>query len=253
MIAIDLKDQRAIVTGSSTGIGRGIAAEFAKAGADVGIQYLKNTVEAEKTASLVRAAGRKAVMIQADFRKPKEIDASLKKAAVELGGKIDILVNNVGDLVQRVPFDKFTGELWDEVIALNLSSMFHAIQALYVSFAPGARIINISSLSGLNGAGRHAFAYAAAKGGMVSMSRNLANEFAPLGIRVNCIAPGVVQTPFHDRFNTPEALEAVRKSLPLQRLGVPEDIAGAALFLASPLSSFMTGETIEVNGGAHMG
>jgi NAD(P)-dependent dehydrogenase (short-subunit alcohol dehydrogenase family) len=88
---------------------------------------------------------------------------------------------------------------------------------------------------------------------MVAMNRSLATEFAPRGIRVNCIAPGVVNTPFHERFNTPEVLETVRKSLPLQRLGVPEDIAGAALFLVSSLSSFMTGEMIEVNGGAHMG
>ena len=88
---------------------------------------------------------------------------------------------------------------------------------------------------------------------MVSMTRNLAHEFAPQRHRVNCIAPGVVKTPFHDRFNTPEVLETVRKSLPLQRLGAPEDIAGVALFLASPLSSFMTGQMLDANGGAHMG
>lgn len=253
MIGIDLKDQRVIVTGSSTGIGRGIAVAFAQAGADVAVHYTKNLVEAEKTAALVRERGRKAVIVRADFLKPAEIESGMQKAAANLGGKVDVLVNNVGDLVQRVAFDKFTTELWDEVIALNLSSTFHAIRALYPHFASGARIINISSLSALNGAGKHAFAYAAAKGGMVSMNRSLANEFAPLGIRVNCIAPGVVKTPFHDRFNTPEVLETVRKSLPLQRLGAPEDIAGVAVFLASPLASFMTGEVVEVNGGAHMG
>jgi 3-oxoacyl-[acyl-carrier protein] reductase len=179
--------------------------------------------------------------------------AAMKEAVAGLGGSVDILVNNVGDLIQRVPFDDFETSLWDDVIALNLSSVFHAIRAVLPSFAPGARIINISSLSALNGAGKHAFAYAAAKGGMVSMTRSLANEFAPRGIRVNCIAPGVVKTPFHDRFNTPEVLETVRKSLPLHRLGAPEDIGGVAVFLASPLASFMTGQVVEANGGAHMG
>jgi 3-oxoacyl-[acyl-carrier protein] reductase len=253
MIGIDLRDQRAIVTGSSTGIGRGIAVAFAQAGADVAVHYTKNLAEAEKTAAMVRDAGRKAVIVRANFLVPTEIDAAMKQAAAGLGGSVDILVNNVGDLVQRVPFENFETSLWDEVIALNLSSVFHAIRALLPSFAAGARIINISSLSALNGAGKHAFAYSAAKGGMVSMTRSLANEFAPRGIRVNCIAPGVVKTPFHDRFNTPEVLETVRKSLPLQRLGAPEDIGGVALFLASPLASFMTGQIVEANGGAHMG
>lgn len=253
MTRIDLQGQRAIVTGSSTGIGRGIAVAFAEAGADVAVHYTKNLAEAKKTAAMIREAGRKAVIVRGDFLKPSEIDAAMKEAVAGLGGSVDILVNNVGDLIQRVPFETFETTLWDEVIALNLSSMFHTIRAVLPSFAPGARIINISSLSALNGAGKHAFAYAAAKGGMVSMTRSLANEFAPRGMRVNCIAPGVVKTPFHDRFNTPEVLETVRKSLPLQRLGAPEDIGGVALFLASPLASFMTGQVIEANGGAHMG
>jgi len=121
------------------------------------------------------------------------------------------------------------------------------------SIRPNGRIVNISSLSGLNGAGKHAFAYAAAKGGMVALTKGLANEFAARGIRVNCVAPGVVKTPFHERFNTPEVLETVRKSLPLQRLGAPEDIGAAVLFLASSMSTYMTGQVVEANGGAHMG
>jgi 3-oxoacyl-[acyl-carrier protein] reductase len=253
MVSIDLSGQRAIVTGSSTGIGRSIAVILATAGADVAVHYTKNVDEAEKTAALVREVGRKAVLARADFRKPAEIESAMDAAVTGLGGKVDILVNNAGDLIRRVPFESYETSLWNDVIALNLSSVFHVIKALLPHFESGARIVNISSLSALNGAGKHAFAYSAAKGGMVAMNRSLATEFAPRGIRVNCIAPGVVKTPFHDRFNTPDVLETVRKSLPLQRLGVPEDIAGAALFLVSPLSSFMTGEMIEVNGGAHMG
>jgi 3-oxoacyl-[acyl-carrier protein] reductase len=253
MIAIDLKGQRAIVTGSSTGIGRGIAVAFASAGADVAVHYTKNLAEAEKTAAMIQELGRTPVIVRGNFLRQPEIESAMREAVAGLGGAVDILVNNVGDLIQRVPFESFQASLWDEVIALNLSSAFHAIRAVLPHLSGGGRIINISSLSALNGAGKHAFAYAAAKGGLVSMTRSLANEFAARGIRVNCIAPGVVRTPFHDRFNTPEVLETVRKSLPLQRLGAPDDIAGAALFLASPLSSFITGETMEVNGGAHMG
>jgi 3-oxoacyl-[acyl-carrier protein] reductase len=253
MIQIDLRDQKVIVTGSSTGIGRGIAVGFAQAGADVAVHYTKNTGEAERTAALVREAGRKAVVVRGDFLKPAEVDRAMKEAVRGLGGRVDVLVNNVGDLIQRVPFTEYTTALWDDVIALNLSSVYHAIRAVLPSMTSGGRILNVSSLSGITGAGRHAFAYAAAKAGMVALTRALAGEFAPMGVRVNCIAPGVVVTPFHDRFNTPEALESVRKSLPVQRLGTPEDIAGVALFLASPFGSYLTGETVEANGGAHMG
>jgi NAD(P)-dependent dehydrogenase (short-subunit alcohol dehydrogenase family) len=142
---IDLKDQHVIVTGSSTGIGRGIAVGFARAGADVAVHYTKNLAEAEKTCAMIRDAGRKAVLVRANFLKPAEIEAAMKQAVAGLGGTVDVLVNNVGDLIRRVPFAEFDTELWDELIALNLSSMFHATRAVLPSFAPGARIINIAS------------------------------------------------------------------------------------------------------------
>lgn len=252
MFGIDLQDQRAIVTGSSSGIGRGIAVALATAGADVAVHYTRHEKEAEETATLIQKAGRTAVVVRADFLNPAEIDGGMKKAVAGLGGSVDILVNNVGDLVKRVPFEEYDTDLWNEVIALNLSSMFHVIRAVLPSFSAGARIINISSMSAVSGTGKHAFAYSAAKGGVISFTRGLATELAPRSIRVNCIAPGVVTTPFHDRFNTPEALEQVRKSLLLHQLGTPEDIAGVALFLASPLSAYMTGQTLEPNGGARM-
>ena len=253
MFQIDLTNQRAIVTGSSTGIGRGIAVALAQAGADVAIHYTKNDAEAEKSAALVRETGRKAVIVKADFLEPVEIERAMKEAVKGLGGSVDILVNNVGDLIQRVPFDSFETSMWDNVLALNLSSVFHTVRSVLPAFAPNARIVNISSLTGVSGVGKHAFAYAAAKGGMIAFTKNLAYEFAPRNIRVNCVAPGVVRTPFHERFNTPEILENVRKSLPLQRLGAPEDIGAAVLFLVSPMSNFITGQVLEANGGAHMG
>jgi 3-oxoacyl-[acyl-carrier protein] reductase len=253
MIALDFTGKSVIVTGASTGIGRGIASAFARAGADVAIHYLRNKEEAENTAKLVREAGRRAILVQGDFKKPEQIKAAMDAAVSGLGGPIDVLVNNVGDLVVRVPFDKYETSMWDDVIALNLSSIYHATKAVDPHLAEKSSIVNISSLTGVSGAGRHAFAYAAAKGGVISFTRNMALELAPRGIRVNCVAPGVVRTPFHERFNTPEALENVRKSLPLQRIGEPEDIAHATLFLASPLASFITGEVLQANGGAYFG
>ncbi len=252
-VSIDLQDQRALVTGASTGIGRGIAVALAEAGADVAIHYSKQRQEADTTAELVQARGRRAMLIQGDFRRPAEVRHTVTAAVAQLGAPLDMLVNNAGDLIQRVPLADMAIEFWNDMLALNLTSMFVAVQTALPHLREGARIVNISSLSALSGAGMHAFAYAAAKGGVVSLTRSLALDLAPLGIRVNCIAPGVTPTPFHDRFNTPERLEAVRQTIPLRRLGTPEDCAGATLYLVSSLSAFVTGEVLEVNGGAHFG
>jgi len=253
MFPIDLADQRAVVTGASTGIGRAIAVMFAQAGADVGIHYAENQKEAEETAAQVRARGHKAVLVRGNFCEPKEAARAVTDAIHELGGMLDILVNNAGSLLQRVPFEEMAPKLWDDVINVNLTSVFHATQAALPHFRPGGRIVNIASLAALNGGGPSAFAYAAAKGGVISMTRSLAKEFATRGIRVNAVAPGVIVTPFHERFSTPERLEQVRQSLPLRRLGTPEDCAGAVLYLVSRLGNHITGEVIEVNGGEHFG
>jgi 3-oxoacyl-[acyl-carrier protein] reductase len=139
-------------------------------------------------------------------------------------------------------------ELWHEVIALNLSAVFFATKAALRHLGHGARIVNVSSVAARHGGGPGAFAYAAAKGGVMTLTRGLAKELASRNIRVNAIAPGVIETPFHAR-TTPEMLESFRKSIPLGRLGTPDECAGAILYLVSPLASYVTGETIDVNGG----
>lgn len=246
---IELSGQTAIVTGASTGIGRGVALALASVGADIAIHYGSSREAAEITATGVRDAGRRAVIVQADFRDPAATEAAVREAAEGLGGRVDILVNNAGSLIDRRPIEEMDPPLWNDVISLNLSSVFFATKAALPFMAPGARVVNVSSIAAHSGGGSHAFAYAAAKGGVLSLTRGLAKELAGRGIRVNGIAPGTIQTPFHERFNTPEGLEQVRLGIPLARLGTPEDCAGAVLFLASPLASFLTGETIEVNGG----
>jgi 3-oxoacyl-[acyl-carrier protein] reductase len=248
-VEIDLTGQRAIVTGASTGIGSAIAIALAGAGADVAIHYGSSRKEAEETARAVESKGRRAVLVQADFRDPAAAGGAVEAAVRELGEPIDILVNNAGSLVGRSAVEKMDAELWDDVIALNLSSVFFATKAAVPHLSQGARIVNVSSVSARHGGGPGAFAYAAAKGGVMSLTRGLAKELAPRNIRVNAIAPGVIETPFHDKFSTPELLESFRKGIPLGRLGTAEECAGAVLYLVSPLASYVTGQSIDVNGG----
>ena len=246
---IDLTGQRAIVTGASTGIGRAIAIALAGAGADVAIHYGSSRKEAEETARAVESKGRRAVLVQGDFRDPAAAGKAVEAAVRELGEPIDILVNNAGSLVGRSAVEDMDAELWDEVIALNLSSVFFATKAALPHLSQGARIVNVSSIAARHGGGPGAFAYAAAKGGVMTLTRGLAKELAPRNIRVNAIAPGVIETPFHDKFSTPELLESFRKGIPLGRLGTAEECAGAVLYLVSPLASYVTGQSIDINGG----
>lgn len=246
---VELEGANAIVTGASTGIGRATAIALAEAGANVAIHYATNRDEAEQTATGVRERGGQAFLVQADLRRREETAQAIVTAASGLGGSIDVLVNNAGSLVQRVPIEEMPAELWEDVLALNLSSTFYATQAALPHLSSGARIVNVTSIAAHSGGGPHAFAYAAAKGGVISLTRGLAKELAPRGIRVNAISPGTVTTPFHERFSTPEGLEQVRRTIPLGRLGAPEDCAAVILFLASHASEFLTGEVIEVNGG----
>ena len=249
MAEIDLAGQRAIVTGASTGIGRATAVALASAGADVAIHYGTSLQEAAETARMVESHGRREVLVQGDFRDAEAAGNAVEAAILALGAPLDILVNNAGSLIARTPIGDMDTELWQEVIALNLSSVFFATKAALPHFGQGARIVNVSSIAARHGGGPGALAYAAAKGGVMTLTRGLAKELAARNIRVNAIAPGVIQTPFHDRFSTPELLEAFRKSIPLGRLGSPEECAGVILFLVSSLSSYLTGETIDVNGG----
>ena len=246
---IDLTAQRAIVTGASTGIGRAIAIALAIAGADVAIHYGSSRREAEETARAVESHGRRAVLVQADFRDPTAAGKAVEAAVQALGAPIDILVNNAGSLVGRSAVEEMDAELWQEVIALNLSSVFFATKAALPHLGDGARIVNVSSVAARHGGGPGAFAYAAAKGGVMTLTRGLAKELASRNIRVNAIAPGVIETPFHDKFSTPEQLETFRKGIPLGRLGTSEECAGAVLYLVSPLASYVTGQSIDINGG----
>jgi NAD(P)-dependent dehydrogenase (short-subunit alcohol dehydrogenase family) len=250
---IDLSGKVALITGASSGIGRATAIALAEQGAAVAINYYKNEQGAEQTMQQIVASGGRAITIRADVSHSSDVHLMVERVTSELG-PIDILVNNAGSLVERLRILELSEERWDEVININLKSAFLCSQAVVASMVErrAGTIINVASIAGRNGGGPGAIAYATAKGGLITFTKALAKELAPYGIRVNAVAPGVIATPFHDRFSTPEMLRTFIANIPLGRTGTPEEVAWVIAFLASSNASFLTGETIEVNGGMLM-
>lgn len=250
---LDLTGKVALVTGASSGIGAATAAVLADLGAHIAIGYHRNEKGAEEVRDKVAATGARLVAIQADMRNPAEI-ARMVKSAVEQLGPIDILVNNAGSLVARIPIATLTEEAWDEVIDLNLKSAALCSQAVMASMIErkSGAIINVVSIAGRNGGGPGAGPYAAAKGGLISLTKSMAKELAPHGVRVNAISPGVIDTPFHEVFSTPEMMRNFVKTIPLGRVGTAMECATAIAFLASNAAAYVVGETLEVNGGQLM-
>jgi 3-oxoacyl-[acyl-carrier protein] reductase len=246
----NLQGQVAVVTGGASGIGRAIAEAFGRNGASVVLTYYQSGQGARETVAAIEAAGGKGLALEADLTQEAEAERVIAKAVEQFGG-LDILVANSGGLLQRSRVADCSLDLWQQALALNITSTFLCCRAALRRMEPAGKgcIITISSLAAHDGGGQGASHYAAAKGGVLTFTKALAKEVGPLGIRVNSIAPGLIATRFHDRFSTPVGRQAAVARTPLGREGQPEDIAGAALFLASPAASFITGEVIEVNGG----
>jgi 3-oxoacyl-[acyl-carrier protein] reductase len=250
---LDLTGKVALVTGASSGIGAATAAVLADLGAHIAIGYHRNQKGAEEVRAKIAATGAKVVAIQADMRHAAQI-ARMVQSTVEQLGPIDILVNNAGSLVARIPVAKITEESWDEVIDLNLKSAALCSQAVTASMVErkSGAIINVVSIAGRNGGGPGAGPYAAAKGGLISFTKSMAKELAPHGVRVNAVSPGVIDTPFHEVFSTPEMIMNFVKQIPLGRVGTAMECAMAIAFLASGAAGYIAGETLEVNGGQLM-
>jgi 3-oxoacyl-[acyl-carrier protein] reductase len=248
-----LADQAALVTGASSGIGAATAEVLAAMGVRVVLGYHRNQAGVDDTVGRIRSAGGTAVAIQADVRQAIDVERLVADAVRAVGG-IDILVNNAGSLVRREALGDVQDATWDDVFALNVKSVMLVSRAA----APGmierrrGAIVNVGSIAGHHGGGPGAGAYAAAKAAVMAYTKSLARELAPHGIRVNGIAPGVIDTPFHTAFSTPEALKAFAAAIPLGRIGTPPECATVVAFLASPAASFLVGEMIEVNGGQLM-
>ena len=250
---LDLTGKIVLVTGASSGIGAAAAKVLADLGAHVAIGYHANQSGAAQVCSEIQASGGKAVSIRADVRHPDEVRRLVKETVAQLG-PIDILINNAGALVQRMKLQEITVERWDEIMDLNLKSAMVCTQAVAPSMIErkGGAIVNIVSIAGRNGGGPGAGPYATAKGALTTFTKSLAKELAPHGIRVNAVSPGVIDTPFHEVFSTPEMLRNFVAAIPLGRLGTSMECATVIAFLASGAASFIVGETIEVNGGQLM-
>jgi 3-oxoacyl-[acyl-carrier protein] reductase len=250
---MSLAGRNALITGASSGIGAASAVLFAELGANVVAGFHKNEAGAGQVVEQIGAAGGKAKAVKADVRQAGEI-IRLAAEAEQAFGPIDILVNNAGWLVERQSLAQVTEARWDEIMNLNLKSALLCSQAV----APGmvtrkkGAIINIVSIAGRNGGGPGAGAYATAKGGLIALTKSMAKELAPHSVRVNAVSPGVIDTPFHEVFSTPEMLANFVKTIPLGRVGTSQEVANVIAFVASDAASYLAGETIEVNGGQLM-
>jgi 3-oxoacyl-[acyl-carrier protein] reductase len=249
----DFSGRTALVTGASSGIGAATAVVLAGCGARVVLGYHGNKDGAERSVQQIAASGGRAVAVRADLRRAEGARHLVDEAVAALG-PIDVLVNNAGSLVRRFPIRELTEDGWDEVLALNLKSAVFCTQAVAPSMIDrrAGAIVNVGSIAGHSGGGPGAGPYAAAKAGLVAMTKSLAKELAPHGVRVNAISPGVIDTPFHEVFTSPDMMRALVSTIPLGRIGTPAEVAKAIAFLASDAASYIIGETIEVNGGQMM-
>jgi NAD(P)-dependent dehydrogenase (short-subunit alcohol dehydrogenase family) len=246
-----LKGRVALVTGAQQGIGRAIALAFAREGADVVVNYLDDVDAAELVAADARGCGVDAAVVQADVARVDQVQALVARAVHAMGG-IDVLVNNAG-VYPRSPFLDLSEREWDHVLDVNLKGSCFCAQAAARAMIAGGRrgsIINLSS-SSVRGQPRGVH-YTASKGGVITMTRTMALELAPHGIRVNAIAPGLTDTAQPRGGNTEEEIAAMARVIPLGRIARPEDIASVAVFLAGDESRHMTGQTLHVNGGLYM-
>ena len=241
------------VTGSSTGIGRAVAEALAREGCRVAVHYNSSQDEAREVVRGIEGSGGETMLVGGDVSDAGEV----KRMAGEIEdrfGSLDILVNNAGSLLERRSLEEMTEDLWDRVMDVNLKSVYLCSQAVLPAMKRQGRgkIINITSVAARNGGGPGAVAYATAKGGVSTLTRAMAKELLADNILVNGVAPGVITTPFHNRFTPPDVREKMAGAIPIGREGTPEETAGAVVFLASSAADYLVGEIIEVNGGQLM-
>ena len=249
----DLAGKVVLVTGASTGIGAALARAYAEQGCKVGLHYNQSADAAEALAGEIRGKGGDVFLTQGDFSVSADVARVVEETAAHFG-RLDGLVNNAGGMLGRVPYSEMSDEQYDRVMDLNARSVITASRvAMPWLKKNGGFIVNTSSVAARNGAGGGAGIYGSAKAFVSNVTRGMAKELIGNGIRVNAVAPGVIATPFHERYSSAEQMKGMIATIPQGRAGTAEDCVGAYLFLSSDLlSGYITGQVIEVNGGQLM-
>ncbi len=241
----------ALVTGGARDIGRQVSLKLAAEGAKVCINYFGNEEQANETLQLINSAGGSAIIVQGDMTKSADVQKVVEECTAAYGSVIHVLVNVAGGLMGRKVLADIDEEFWDAVMDVNLKSVYLVSRAVTPHMTEGGTIVNFSSQAARDGGGFGALAYSTAKGGVLTFTRGLAKELGPKGIRVNCVSPGMINTTFHNTFTKPEVRTNVAASTPLRREGNAEEVGDLVLYLAGESSSFITGASIEINGGTY--
>ncbi|BCG03192.1 oxidoreductase (plasmid) [Paraburkholderia sp. PGU19] len=250
----DLNNKVVLITGASSGIGAALARAFGGCGSRVAVHYRSGASAAQSVVSQIKETGGDAIAVQADITESGQVDEMVTKVHAHFG-RIDVLVNNAGGFVRRAPIVEADDDYIDDVFRLNARSVVAVSRRVIplMAAAGGGNIINVTTQAARTGGGPGAGLYAACKGFVSTITRTMAKELVGEKIRVNAVAPGVIETPFHDGHSSPEILKRFSAAIPMGRLGTAEECTGAFLFLASDeASSYVTGQIIEVNGGQVM-
>jgi 3-oxoacyl-[acyl-carrier protein] reductase len=244
-----LDDKVAIVAGGGRDIGKAVSEKLAAAGAKVVVNYLNSREGALAAVRDIESSGGTAMAVPGDMTNESDVENLVAEARIAFGNSIDVLVNVVGGLVARKSLREMDEQFFEKVMRLNVTSTFLTTKAVVPHMGAGSSIINLSSLAGRDGGGPGASAYATAKGAVMTFTRAMAKELGPSNIRVNCVCPGMIATSFHDTFTKPEVRSKVAAGTPLRREGEAAEVADLVLYLASDAASFLTGVSVDINGG----
>ncbi|MDB5196922.1 MAG: glucose 1-dehydrogenase [Flaviaesturariibacter sp.] len=246
-----LQGKVAIVAGGARDIGREVSIRLAKEGATVVINYFGSEADAKETKRLIEEASGHCLLVQGDMTNWDSVQNLITQTTKAFGNEIHILVNVAGGLFGRKTIEEQDEAWYDQVMNVNMKSVFFTTKATVGHMPAGASIINFSSQAARDGGGGGASLYATAKGAVMTYTRAMAKELGPRGIRVNSVAPGMIATSFHDRFTKPEIRTNVAASTPLRRQGESADVANLVVYLSSEESAFLTGTNIDINGGTY--